>query len=187
MSDNLNDYKERHRFWQNLALTQFSFTNNLLLSLSIGFLVYLIEKNQEPNKIIGLTLILLMISIGEGVITVISRLYDFRVSRHIAYVRQRYFDKSENTIKTLPDFQFPKSNFCTRTSALLKILFCRLDLLSKKEIGNTRDCYLERFNSLRKLSQTLGDLSWKCLKIQILSLFLACGSFCLDFFKLFSF
>ena len=114
MDDELKNYIERHRNWQNFALSQFSFTNNLLLTISLGFLAYLSEKVKNyqlatiPWQYV-MSLLLTLFSIFEGIIVTISRLYDFRISRHVAYVRLRYYkekDKIQSDKKGLPDFDF---------------------------------------------------------------------------------
>ncbi len=187
MDDELKNYIERHRTWQNLALSQFSFTNNLLLTISIGFLAFLFGKgkNDMTTSIDWLyigSLVFIILSIYEGIIVVISRLYDFRISRHIAYVRMRYYNKKkENDKGTLPDFDFKWPNFCTRVNAICKVIFCRIELLTQNEIKKLdQEFYEEKFNSFRELSNTLGIISWKGLKWQAAFLFFSCICYALS-------
>lgn len=181
MDDELKNYIERHRNWQNFALGQFSFANNLLLTISLGFLAYLFEKvnDCQSNPIpwsYKVSLVLILLSIFEGIIVVISRLYDFRISRHVAYIRMRYYKKKkENDKGTLPDFDFKRPNFCTRINAFCNVFFCSLELLTQNEINNIdQKIYKEKFNSFRELSNALGIISWIGLKWQATFLILSC-------------
>ena len=187
MDDELKNYIERHRNWQNFALGQFSFTNNLLLTISLGFLAYLFEKvkGNQPNTIpwlYGLSLFFILSSIFEGIIVAISRLYDFRISRHVAYVRMRYYKKKkENEKGILPDSDFRWPNFFTRINAICKVIFCRVEFLTQNEIKKlNQESYKEKFNSFRELSNTLGIISWKGLKWQAAFLLFSCICYALS-------
>lgn len=184
MDDELKNYIERHRNWQYLALTQFSFANNLFLTIAIGFLVYLFGKEEKPSTITFITMIFLLASIFEGIFVVISRLYDFRISRNVAYARKCYYDKTKNQKKTLPDLHFPEPNYCTRITALCQVLFCKIDFFDTDEATAIKEMQdFSRFNSLRRLSNALGRLSWRCFKVQISLLIFACLFFSVDYFN----
>ena len=105
MTDKLEDYKARHIRWQNFAITQLGYTNNIIITLSIAFLAYAVDKTYlstfsltKGTFVLKMfvylwSLSFMLISIAFGVFTSISRLYDFKITRHIALTRQRFFEK----------------------------------------------------------------------------------------------
>lgn len=188
MDDELKNYTERHRSWQNQAINQLSFTNNFLLTISIGFLAYAFRDQKDIQLLFDssifnlLTLIFILFAIFEGILVIISRLNDFRISRHITYVRQRYYTKMiKEMVRTLPDSDFPRPHFCIRVNVICKIFFCKIDFLTHQEILKLKDQELnmEKFNSLRELAHTLGIISWIGFKFQAIFLFLSCFFFVL--------
>jgi len=188
MGDELNNYIERHRTWQNNTINQLSFANNFLLTISIGFLAYVFREEKNIQTLFDksifnlLTLICVILAIYEGILVIISRLYDFRISRHISLVRKRFYNKMRNEmVKTLPHSDFPKPNLCVRVNAIRKIIFCKVEFLTQREILKLKEKKLnmERFNSLRELSNTLGIISWIGLKFQAIFLLLSCIFFVL--------
>ena len=51
MKDELQDYKDRHIFWTETSVTQLSNVNNLLLTISTGFLAFCFDKRSiQSNK-----------------------------------------------------------------------------------------------------------------------------------------
>jgi hypothetical protein len=70
--------------WRNITINQLSFTNNLILTLSTGFLIYCLDK-ITPNKVVNnfhqlfliISIISLTISVLYGFSVMFSRLYDF--------------------------------------------------------------------------------------------------------------
>ena len=185
MDEKLRDYKERHIRWQDISLTQLGYTNNILLSLTIGFLAFAFDKeflttlSFSKDSIFNLkmcfyilTILSLLISIGYGVLTSISRLYDFRITRHIVLTRQRFYDECKNKPKALPDYNFPRPRFKLRFKTLCCVLFKQIDFIDKKEIKNLLQNELseKNFNELRRTANTLGILTWRLLKIQFLFL-----------------
>ena len=103
MSDKLQEYKNRQREWRDISVTQLSNTNNILLTLASGLFIFGIEKSELCIIYIDFSfgidwlvatfwssIFLLGLSILYGVGVLLCRLYDFRISRHIALTRQRF-------------------------------------------------------------------------------------------------
>ena len=177
--DKLNDYKQRHSEWQNISVTQLSNTNNILLTLSSGLLVYYFNKStiihihvdiKNIDNIVttyAISMVLLFLSMTYGIAVLISRLYDFRISRHIALTRQRMYEK--NT-KMLSDDDFEEFNFCDRIKALVKVIFCKLPFIKLDEIKKLEDevNLKKNFKKLIRIYTILGSSSWILTKLQIL-------------------
>lgn len=185
MDEKLNEYKERDVRWQDLALTQLGYTNNLILTLMIGFLAFAFDKeflstfSCSKNSIYSLkmcfyilTILSVIISIGCGVMTSLSRLYDFRITRHIVLTRQRFYCECKNSPKALPAYDFPKPKFKLRFKTLCHVLFRQIDFIEKKEIKDLLNNKQSKknFNKLRRTANTLGILTWRLLKAQFLFL-----------------
>jgi hypothetical protein len=94
------EYRERHRFWADKTLTQFGFANNFFLFVAIGILGFILKEIESKTQI-NITLqnidwkitlsrvsaILSFSSISCGSITMLSRLFDLRLTRHINTIR----------------------------------------------------------------------------------------------------
>lgn len=193
----LNEYKQRHKEWRDISVTQLSNVNNILITLSTGLLALGLksEKGNDiscPEKI---SFILLAISICYGIAVLFSRLYDFRISRHITLTRQRFYkeqrkedkedkdrllspwlrgnyeviDKNkEDKDRLLPDNNLGKFNYCDRIITFLQILMCKIDFINKDDIETKPITEIKsRFNSLRKKSKILGEATWIWTKYQV--------------------
>ena len=188
MDDKLNEYKERHVRWQDITLTQLGYTNNIILTLTIGFLAFAFDKeflstfSCAKDSIFSLkmcfyilTILSIIISIAYGVMTSLSRLYDFRITRHIDLTRQRFYDDCKNIPKALPAYDFPKPIFKLRFKTLCHVLFRQIDFIDKKEIKDLlkNQQTKKNFNELRRTANTLGILTWRLLKAQFLFLIIS--------------
>jgi hypothetical protein len=186
MTEKLLEYKKRHIRWQNFTITQLGYTNNIIFTISIGFLAFAFDKDflttfstsQESAFSWEMffylsTIFCLLLSIGFGIATSLSRLYDFRITRHIALTRQIYCEYCDNENCSLPDYDFPNPKFKELLGVYFKIIFRELKFLSIKETRKLRKQpdLIKKFNHLRRLSHTLGILSWIGMKKQLLFLF----------------
>lgn len=175
-----NEYSERHKFWTGQAMSQLGYSINMFTVISIGLLTYLIadfdlpsllylDFNYELNwkKILKIISVLLsFISVIFGLTSIISRLYDIRISRHILLTRKRVLNKhgktlAENTIDLSSYSEF--NNF-------IKTLILKIQFITVQNINN--NAFDQKFDSLRIQSKLLGRVSWKSHKLQILCLFL---------------
>lgn len=180
--DKIVEYSERQSFWTNQILNQFGYSINLFLTFGIGFFTYLVAQRNNYPKIIldckseihwSLTIyltamFLAFISIVAGSISVLSRLYDLRITRHIILVRKRAIKKIG---KLLPDDFIDINN----DSIWINFWITLKNKLAFIVDNDFNDCehLKKRFNGLRKQSKLLGDLSWVTHKIQVLLVIVA--------------
>jgi len=188
MTDEFKNYNERHRNWQDKAIEQLSIANNFLLTISTGLLAFSFKKeilsgirfcfcNCDIDKSLtfyAFSQFFIILSLFTGIIVLISRLYDFRLSRHITLVRQRFYKQNKDKITdenknaaVLPhdDFEYP--NFTQRILAILNVIFCKIYFLNKAEMQSEKKNFpKEKFRKIRELSFRLGTISWKWTKLQ---------------------
>lgn len=188
MTDEIKNYTERHRNWQNKAIEQLSFANNFLLTISTGLLAILFDKNilidsefclfnceiDKSFTFYLFSLLFILLSIIFGVFVLVSRLYDFRLSRHITLVRLKFYCKNKNLITnenkyaavlSSDDFNYP--NFQQRIETISKVIFVKINFLTKTEMKTSKtDFPKEKFKSIREFSYRLGIISWKWTKLQ---------------------
>jgi hypothetical protein len=188
MTDREKNYIERHRNWQDIAIEQLSFTNNFLLTISTGLLVFSIDKEifsqikfclciceiDKSLTFYSFSLLFIILSISTGIIVLISRLYDFRLSRHITLVRQRFYQKNEERITDedknaaiLAHDDFENPNLWQKIATIFKVIFVKIQFLDKNEMQTTKsDFPKKKFKTIRELSYRLGTISWKWTKLQ---------------------
>lgn len=197
MADKLQDYKDRHKDWTDISLSQLSTTNNLLITISTGLLVYCFDKETFRKIIINTSQSIiwshffyvasigaLTISIAYGIGVLFSRLYDFRISRHITLVRKRVFE--DHAEATLPDDDLGEFNFCHRIVAIFQIIFIKLPFINKTDLIDykTGGQVTKDFNKLRRISKILGLATWRWTKIQVLLFFLAILCYVIHFWTI---
>ncbi|MFV5701080.1 hypothetical protein ACM55F_04325 [Flavobacterium sp. XS2P12] len=184
MAEELHDYKERHRFWTQISLEQLSTTNNLLLTISTGFLAFCFDKESIKNIIKDSTLSynwslfyyfaslgLIALSITLGIAVLFCRLYDFRISRHLSLTRKRFYEKHSKVITIEKNKE--SINMCHRLKSLYFIIFCEFPHINKDCINdNPQDQNLiDGVGKLKQLSKILGSATWRWTKIQVLLFF----------------
>lgn len=197
MADELHDYKERHRFWTEISLEQLSTTNNLLLTISTGFLAFCFDKQSIKSIITDSTLsynwslfyyfaslALIALSITLGIAVLFCRLYDFRISRHLSLTRKRYYQKHSKVI-TIGKNE-GNINMCHRLKSLHFIIFCKFPFISEGWINeNLQDKKLiEGIEKLKQLSKVLGSATWLWTKIQVLLFFSSVICYVLHFWMI---
>ena len=116
------DYQRRYQFWSERAVEQFSFSNNLLLTISIATIGYFYKEGKEEFKNLSIwwpysgsfDLEATLFSIGTiftglsvifGLVVTLARLYDFKLTRHITLIRKRVY------IKHVKVLEFSKNKF----------------------------------------------------------------------------
>jgi hypothetical protein len=174
-----NNLRERHSAWRDIAVTQLSNANNTILGFSTGFIVFCLDKCEtisfdinlsskfdKPKLFLSLCLVSLLLSIFYGISVLFSRLYDFRITRHIILTRIR-------SVKELDYDEFESSNMCNRINALFQIIFKEIPFITKDKAKNLELDNME-FNKLRKLSFVIGESTWLWLKFQVFCFLLGC-------------
>jgi len=193
MTEKNQDYKERYKEWREISVTQLSTTNNILLTISAGLLAFCFDKEIFKKITIDTTqsicwthffyaasIISLAISMTFGIGVLFTRLYDFRISRHLALTRKRLYSKKQ---ALLPDNDLGDINWCDRINGIFQILFIKLPFITKTEIDSFESGrqLTTNFNKLRRLSNILGSASWRWTKLQAFLFFLSVLFYVLHF------
>ncbi len=96
-----NEKNASYTRWQNIRITQLGFANNLIIGLSVGSLGYLMNFINNTNSfntfqkiLIWIDCPLLLISCLVGLLLIINRLEDFKITAQI--VRKREFEENMN-------------------------------------------------------------------------------------------
>jgi hypothetical protein len=174
--DNL---RQSHSDWRDIAVTQLSNANNTILGFSTGFIVFCLDKCDtirfnlnfasefEKSKLFfGLCLLSLLFSVFFGISVLVSRLYDFRITRHVTLTRLRSDESLEYS-------EFEKTNLFDRIGALFQV-FCKDFEFIPKDVAKNLKAKDEKFESLRKLSFVLGAATWLWIKFQVFYFLLGC-------------
>lgn len=179
-------YLDRYTKWQDKTREQLSFFNNLLLTISTGFLSFVITQEkysvhlrvstQELNFLMLFSILLVLSSILVGLLLVINRLYDFRITTHINQVRYWFKKKQKDKDEDSLDEKTPeKFCFCTRFFLSLKVVFKEIPRINIEDCEDYHLIYSEiekrefknKFRTLRNYTHNLGIVTWVKLKWQI--------------------
>jgi hypothetical protein len=175
---------EAHRYWQNMSLCQLSTANNWLLGAATGFLSFCIYREDLTGlrfdlchanlslTFYVLSLWLSLFSILAGVIVLISRLWDFRITRKVANVRKKFYDYADK----FPECDNKEPNCCEQFLSFLSALcFLSLPSFNKNEIKalayKDNDLYgkaITKLSSLRQKAHNLGIITWEQINWQII-------------------
>lgn len=177
----LNEYLQRQKEWRDISTQQLSFSNNILITIAAGYLVLIFDKSELRKVEINLnssidwpillyfvSVLLAIAAILLGVMVMINRLYDFRISRHIALTRKRVYKKhtevlSESTLGAISSWDIITGQF--------NIMFKKIEFIAIDEIDSfeaNKESISTKFNLLRRQSKVIGSTSHKWTKIQIL-------------------
>lgn len=175
----LEEYANRNNFWTEKAITQFGYSLNLFTTISIALITYLLTNRDKFPKFEYIrggdfnftlifyysSLISIFFSILLGFISILSRLYDFRITRHLALTRKRYLSriKTENGLINSKITDISKERYF---KVLRKCLCCKIAFINETHFENST--VLSAFEDLRKTSKVLGAITWKTHKIQML-------------------
>ncbi|MEO9869505.1 hypothetical protein [Ekhidna sp.] len=179
--DKVKEYSERHQQWSNQALTQFGYSTNLFTTIGIGFLAYLINERKKFPAItidfeqsVNWSLLLFVISVCLtlltvvfGLISITSRLYDIRITRHLVLTRKRVMKKHAMYLTDKHTDISNQSKIGNFFRSLNKIDFVTGNDISNIQTVNTK------FESLRMQSKLLGELAWTSHKLQLVLLLLS--------------
>jgi len=104
-------YRERFIRWQQLSISQLSYSNNLIMSLTLGMLAFSatkldfkIPKEECFCLLISWSYFLLLASLLTGIILTINRLNDFRKTKELINSKKKRFE-TKNKIKESCDLE----------------------------------------------------------------------------------
>ncbi|MFB6318745.1 hypothetical protein [Saccharicrinis sp. FJH54] len=192
------DYRERHRFWAGQTLSQFGNANNFFILIGFAIFGYLVKEIDlyselhftldwrqiqiKPTTLV-ISLIFAFLSLFSGTLTMLSRLYDLRLTRHINTVRIKAYSLKHNYDDELPDdyidikkkMKFPKFHFNLLLTFLVTITNENY-FLDNVDIENKEKRH-EKFLKLRERALILGRFSWISFKWQIIWILLSMITF----------
>ncbi|RLD61152.1 MAG: hypothetical protein DRJ01_08420 [Bacteroidetes bacterium] len=178
LKNKLDEYTVRNNFWTDKAINQFGYSLNLFTTVGIGLLGYLVtNRNKFPEfeyikdgdincslVFYYSSLVIIFISVLFGFISILSRLYDFRLTRHLALTRKRFLKrkKSKDGLINSKIIDISNDNYC---KAFRKNVFGKIEFVNETHFDN--GTVSSQFEELRRNSKILGAVSWKAHKIQI--------------------
>nr|WKN40248.1 hypothetical protein K4G66_16260 [Tunicatimonas sp. TK19036] len=180
--EHIKEYSERHRFWANQALSQLGYSINLFTTLGLALLTYLFKIRENYGEIrIGYnqpidwtitfyvsSLTFSVTTVILGLISVTSRLYDIRITRHLIWTRKRAM---KNSKWFLPE-GFIDLTKSSKIGNYIKTLTIKIRWIETEHLKN-KDVLKLKFNDLRIQAKLLGELAWGSHKLQLLTIFLS--------------
>jgi hypothetical protein len=181
--EKIKEYDERHHFWRDKVFSQLGFSINFFITFGIAFLIYLLEKRNDYDKLVIsfsdsyyfdieftfylICIILIFSSVIFGGIAILSRLFDLRITSHILKVRKKTLKKLG---KKLPE-KFPTVENNKIASKFLGLLFKKFNGLNDNNYNNYEEIKTE-FLDMRLTTRKLGRLTWKSHKRQVIIFFI---------------
>jgi len=180
MDEKEKSLQEGYYFWSDKSINQISFFNNLILTICISMST-LAFKDIGINEIrfnfqninwsltfLVSSLIVFFLSIVIGFLVALSRLNDFRLTRHICSIKLKYFKRKGVEIKSSKERK-EYSWFERNTILFTKLtndIYINDDKLNNFIQTEKVDGF-EEFDHLREISLNLGFGTWEKLKWQI--------------------
>jgi glycosyltransferase involved in cell wall biosynthesis len=91
-----DEKRDRYIRWQQLSINQLSITNNIILTLSLAFLMFLLKTNNNQQDLSSYLIIIKLISFGllfisliVGVLLTVNRLKDFKKTAYLIKLRRQ--------------------------------------------------------------------------------------------------
>lgn len=164
--DALNKYDRRETFWTEQSLQQLGYSLNFFLTIGIAFLGYLITVRNDYPKfkficggsvewrlfVYYLILISVFASVVIGTISILIRLYDLRVTRHITSARKK-------TAKIYSEY-LPEGYVDLSNESFFKTVFWKIQYIHFTSQKRYVEVNIE-FERLRKQAKILGSTTWK--------------------------
>jgi hypothetical protein len=184
-NNKIKEYIERSRFWTEKTINQLGYSINLITFIGIGIFSYLITNSEKFLKMplflakekcwahffFYISLILTFLSILFGIISILSRLHDFRISRHLSLIRKKYLSKKKDEtglIKT----EIDRNKKPRYISTFFKNILGNQILISEGDLSNDK-ILRDNFVNLQEQATVLGVITWKAHTFQILLLALS--------------
>ena len=176
----MEEYERREIYWSEQSLNQLGYSINIFFTIGIGLLAYLIGQRDGYPKlyfvkggaidwslaIYLLVILMTFLSTILGVVAIISRLNDLRITRHITYVRRKVLEQHN---LYLPD-DFQNFKRFDKIMSLIDTTFKPIRFIKFDGEFNYSRVYAD-FNLLRLQCKLLGQLTWQTHKWQIAMLF----------------
>ena len=172
----LNKYEERLRFWTEQSLNQVGYSLNVFLSIELAFLAYLISQRGDYPKLhiyfsqsiswklvsyYGI-IVLLFIAVLICSSAILTRLYDLRITRHLALVRKRCL---KIFTRYLPEDYLDIAHL-RPVSSFRKALFGEIEFIHFRS-DTTYESIVPAFQELRSHAKKLGDFTWFTHNLQL--------------------
>ncbi len=183
--DKLQEYINRNNFWTDKTINQLGYSINLFTTIGIAFLGYIItDRDKFPNMSFScdsefsyiLTLFIVgtistIMSVGFGFKAILSRLFDLRITRHLALTRKRFLTRNkkialnENRTEGLITSKIPNITNEQNCPIFWKHFRGKTEFITENDF--TESSVIDKFEKLRKESKILGNMTWKCHRFQI--------------------
>lgn len=181
-NNKIKEYDERYGFWTDKTLTQFGYSINLFTTIGISALGYVISlRNKFPELVFDFStkvewiltfylfsVLCILTSVIFGFASIICRLYDFRLTRHLSLSRKRFLkrskDRKDNGLILDEILNVPKGK---NWKYFREIIFKQFSFINENDIKE-KQSFLIKFKEIQLNSKVLGIISWKAHKIQIL-------------------
>ncbi len=186
LKEKLKEYDSRNSYWTDKTINQLGYSINLFTTVGIAFLGYLVtNRDKFPPLEFGSagdincllitylsTIFFIFSSIIIGFASVLSRLFDFRITRHISLTRKRFLSrkKSREGLINSSIIDISKEKYCR---SLWKSVFGKIEFINESDFENNK--VPEKIEQLRKESKILGALTWRMHFCQIV--LFAAGTF----------
>lgn len=186
MSDEkLKEYQERYHFWSDKRTSQFSFQNNIFLTIGLAIMGYFWKERSsvyteliiDPHLKIDLKIVLfflgmaiLLYSIITGLLLSISRLYDLRLTSNILLTRKRAL---KNNVQ-IKDEKLSETSLCKCVCSFCSVYkqYTQVEI-KRDDIKTDNENLQSKFTNARQISKDLGNCTWRLMKNQTISLFLS--------------
>lgn len=179
----LQEYSERNSRWIDIAMSQLTFLNNLLITLAIGFLAFAFDKLKNTDirflptnidwqiTLYMISFLLLSLSIFIGILAAQNRLLNFRITRNINQTRYRVLQYSGVILdtSTVKEYSWYKADLLQ-----FKYLFsaCRPDKICIEECKDivdkqNKENLESKFKILREWGHNLGVSTLRKVNLEI--------------------
>jgi len=162
----INRYRDCEIRWTQESLKQLSFINNLLVTLGIGFVSLM---RHDGNWVYKLSITLMIVSILIGILCALSRLRDFRITRHIVETRRRVYEKCREKL----DDSTPELYNCMGKLAVLVKPYNRITIKKCEDYKENKDEFTGCFKELRQIAHQFGKNSWFLMYSQLTLFFMS--------------
>lgn len=177
--DKFNLLKDRENKWHQISMNQFSFYNNLLIALGVGYLAFVIKEFTSHNTyftfskidwhatLIGLSISFIIGSTLFGLLCGYNRLVDFRYTHRTNYLRRKLYELNYKNYRHEKEY--------TKIRCLLYYWFKDDAFFNTNddEFYKTPDIIKQKINNCSVLTSQLGKLTRKLLRVQIILFSLA--------------